>query len=100
MWQTALVSLAVLLCACHTAKAPSAERVDRDVRAYIVKVQGRSDDRAQKCRRAATAAAVASADVLTRLQQGAQIAASLHLQLAVADKAMQEACRAAVSSPL
>ena len=45
MWQTALVSLAVLLCACQTDKAPSAERVDSDVRAYIVKVQGRSDNR-------------------------------------------------------
>ena len=89
-----VVGLGLGLGGCGKGATPNVGRIDHDVRFFATQVQHRSEEPARTCHRAVTAAAVASANVLARLREGAAVSEQLYAQLAQVDQAMQQACKA------
>jgi len=89
--QRALATGALMFAACITITVDAA-RVKSDARQWTLKVQQSSDPKAQACDQAATAAAVAAANVQGPQLRGQAVPDELWEALKSADRDMQSAC--------
>lgn len=90
-FQRALATFALVLTACVTVTVDAA-RVDSDARQWTLKMQDSSDPKAQACHQAATAAAVAAANVRGTQLRGQAVPDERWEALKSADREMQSAC--------
>lgn len=90
-FQKALVTFAFVLSACVTVTI-DATRVVSDARQWTLKAQDSSEPKAAACHQAATAAAVAAANVRGTQLRGQAVPDELWGALKNADREMQSAC--------
>lgn len=88
--KTGILITALMLAACSTAR--SADSVAQDVASLTRKVQDRTDEAAQTCHRATTAAAIASANISEPTKRGETVPQERYDALKTADEQMQAAC--------
>lgn len=70
----------------------SQRRVNEDIRTFTIAVQHRSDEPANLCHRATTAAAVASANLSEAISRKEMVPSMRYVELDRADRIMRNAC--------